>query len=122
MNWSRTILIVVLLIICSTQVAWARWRGHGHGHGWRGNVDIFIGPPLLGWRYYPPPYYYDYPPPYYLSPPPPSVYIERAPAEPVAPEPQSYWYYCPDPQGYYPSVRECPGGWLKVLPQTQPTP
>ena len=36
---------------------------------------------------------------------------------PVPSEPQqSYWYYCQDPQGYYPYVRNCPGGWQQVLP------
>ena len=103
MNWPRrTLIVVFLLALGMTQVAQARWRGHG----WHGNVDIIIGP-SLGWTYYPPPYY------------PPPVYIEQAPA---APPPQNYWYYCTDPQGYYPTIKECPGGWLKVVPQTQPTP
>jgi hypothetical protein len=128
MNWTKmTMFVVFLLVLSMTQVAWARWRGHG----WHGNVGIDIVVPL-GWRHYPPPYYspppYYYPPSYYYPPPPmfvsppqPPVYIEQPPAEPVAP-PQSYWYYCTDPQGYYPTIKECPEGWLKVLPQTQPTP
>jgi hypothetical protein len=53
------------------------------------------------------------------------VYIERAPEEGVegsAPPAQGWWYWCSDPQGYYPSVRECPGGWQQVapLPATKP--
>ena len=122
-----TMMVVFLLGISVTQSAWAHWRG---GHGRHGvGVGIVIGP-ALGWGYYPPPYY-DYPPPYYyygypqpvfVPPPSPPVYIEQPPAERVAPPPQTYWYYCSEPQGYYPTVKECPAGWLKVLPREQPTP
>jgi hypothetical protein len=31
---------------------------------------------------------------------------------------QCYWYYCQNPQGYYPDVNNCPGGWMKVVPTT----
>lgn len=47
-------------------------------------------------------YYYG---PY--APPPPPAY---------APPPQTYWYYCRDPEGYYPNVRRCPEGWMRVVP------
>jgi hypothetical protein len=26
----------------------------------------------------------------------------------------SYWYYCPNPPGYYPQVQQCLSGWQKV--------
>ena len=61
-----------------------------------------------------------YPYPYYYAPPP--VIIQQQPpvyVQPQQPE-DTYWYYCPDPQGYYPYIRECPGGWMKVVPQTTP--
>jgi len=32
----------------------------------------------------------------------------------------NYWYYCENPRGYYPYVSECPGGWMKVVPQQAP--
>jgi FKBP-type peptidyl-prolyl cis-trans isomerase FkpA len=32
----------------------------------------------------------------------------------------SFWYYCNDAQAYYPYVRQCPSGWLQVVPQTTP--
>ena len=32
-------------------------------------------------------------------------------------EPASSWYYCNDTKAYYPYVRECPSGWLQVVPQ-----
>lgn len=122
MNWpQKTMILAFLLGLCMPQIVRAEWRGHGHGYGRHGGggVDIIIDP--LGWPYYPPPYYY--PPPVYVAPSPQApVYIEQAPARPVAPPPQSYWYFCTNPQGYYPTIKECPGGWLKVVPQTQPTP
>ena len=83
------------------------WRGGG-GY-WRGGV--YIGPGWWGDPYYP--YYY----PYYATPPviiqqPPEIYVQPAPQV----ETPTYWYFCPDPQGYYPYVKKCPKGWLKVVP------
>ena len=47
----------------------------------------------------------------------PPVYVEQDPA-PVAPAPvASYWYYCPQPAGYFPYVKDCSQPWLKVVPQ-----
>jgi hypothetical protein len=43
--------------------------------------------------------------------PPPPVYTQQPPADP------NYWYYCENPKGYYPYVQNCPGGWMKVVPQ-----
>ena len=28
----------------------------------------------------------------------------------------NYWYYCPDPPGFYPDTQTCPSGWLQVVP------
>jgi hypothetical protein len=98
----------------------ARWHrgGHGwHGHG-RVGVGVVVGAPFF-WRpwHYPPPYYY---PPVVIERPAPPVYIEQSPP-PVESRPQTryagYWYYCQSPSGYYPEVRECPGGWVKVPPR-----
>ena len=87
---------------------------HFHGHGFRGSVviggGVWLGP---YWdRYWYPPYY-----PYYPYEPVPVVaepqtYIEQS--GPI------YWYYCEAAKAYYPYVRECPGGWLTVLPQGAP--
>lgn len=49
-----------------------------------------------------------YPRPRYYYPSPPPTYIEL-PSQPS-------WYFCPDANGYYPQVQECPGGWQQVLP------
>lgn len=89
-------------------------RGHGRVHSHVG-VGIVLDPFWFGPGYYPPPYYY---PPYYYPPmvaaPAPPVYIERE-----APSDSGYWYYCAKPQGYYPYVKRCPGGWQPVPPEPE---
>jgi len=61
---------------------------------------------------YPYPYPYAYPYPYgpypYAPPPPPAV--PAAPPASAAAQPQ-FLYRCDSPQGYYPHVASCPGGW-----------
>jgi hypothetical protein len=107
---------------------WSR-GGYGHGGhvGSHTNFGFYIGAPLFWWpdAYYYPSYYY---PPYYYYPrsrvyieEESPVYIQRndTAAASTTP-PASYWYYCQNPQGYYPYVKECPGGWMKVVPQTPP--
>ncbi|MCC6472332.1 MAG: hypothetical protein IT514_01175 [Burkholderiales bacterium] len=82
-----------------------------HWHGPRVGIGIHFGAPLYRpWYYAPPPYYY---PPVVVAPAPPPVYIER----PAPPPPAADWFYCPGAQGYYPYVRECPGGWQRVPAQ-----
>lgn len=95
------------------------WHGGGHGHWggghWRGNVGLYFGAPLF-WPYYSyAPVYY--PQPVVVAPAPQVVYVEQAPPVVAPPAAQQYWYYCGNPQGYYPNVQACPGGWQKVLPQ-----
>ena len=48
------------------------------------------------------------------------TYIQQnpAPRPPVAVQKSNYWYYCRNPEGYYPKVRECSVEWIKVPPQT----
>ena len=44
----------------------------------------------------------------------PIVYIQR---EEITPPQANYWHYCRNPEGYYPYVKKCPEGWLRVAPQ-----
>lgn len=44
------------------------------------------------------------------------------PATPPPPPLQTYYYFCQSPEGYYPQVPDCPGGWLRVLPSGGPLP
>lgn len=89
--------------------------GGGHYRGGRhsGNRFYWGGSIWLGPGY---PYGWGYPYPYYAGPPvviqqQPPVYLQREQPE------SNYWYYCQNPQGYYPYVNSCPGGWMKVVPE-----
>jgi len=114
--------LVLAMLACGTA-----WADHGHGHS-RVEFGINLGVPFAPWYYPPyyyPPYYYPNPPlvavptyPYAVQPA-PQVYIEKGGEVADAPaQATNYWYYCPNPQGYYPYVKECPSGWMTVLPQS----
>jgi hypothetical protein len=104
------------------------WHHYGGWHdGWRHGYyprGYWWGPrfyPYPGWWWpypYVYPYAYPYPYPFYL--PPPEV-TEQPPAysKPEQEQPY-YWYYCPNPQGYYPYIKSCPGGWVRVVPNLTP--
>jgi hypothetical protein len=89
-------------------------RFHEHDLGvWRGG-RWFRGPHdgRLGWWWIVGGLWYFYPAPVYPYPDPYQPPVIVAPAEP--PPPPQYWYYCPNPQGYYPYVPQCPSPWQKV--------
>lgn len=102
--------------------------GHRQVHG---SARVGIGIQLGSGFFYPAyPYYpYDYPyrlgyyPGYYYGPsyvvPASPQYIERGDEE-GTPAP-AYWYRCEDPEGYYPYVAACPGGWQRVPAQPPAT-
>lgn len=106
------------------------WGGYRHGAwgGYYGYRPAYWGG-YYGWGPYwgPGPYWGGvyaplYPPATIVTVPvSPPVYVERQ-----EPAPQTgagttlepgFWYYCRNPQGYYPTVGECPGGWVKVPPR-----
>ncbi len=88
--------------------------GHGHGHFFFGG-NVWIGPGWGGWGpwWWGAPYYPYYP---YYYPQQSSEYVEQTPQV----EEQTYWYFCPDAKNYYPYVKRCPSGWLKVIPSSAP--
>ena len=97
------------------------WRGGWGGWGWWGPSVVVGAGPFWGWPYgYPYGYCYPYAYPYSAYSPP--VVVESSPQTYIQQEPQAqqYWYYCQNPQGYYPYVTECPGGWQPVSPQPPP--
>ena len=80
-------------------------------------VGVGIGVPFYGapypYPYYPYPYTYAYPPPVVYAPP-----VVVAPATPAyIQQPIQNWYYCDNPQGYYPNVQSCSVGWRQVPAQ-----
>lgn len=106
---------IFLLASAAGTTAWA----HGHAR-----VGIYFGGPVFSPWYYPGPYYGPYYGPSYntttIVTQPAPVYIEQAPGPAPATAPTSAsnsWYYCNNPDGYYPYVKECPSGWQKVAPQ-----
>jgi hypothetical protein len=91
-----------------------RWRGR-----FRGSV-VFVDPwydPFwpygygFGWGYgwYGPPRYVDRV----------TEYAPPVPDQDYGPPPEQYWYYCSNPDGYYPYVQSCNGDWQPV-PVTPP--
>jgi hypothetical protein len=139
-------LVIVLIGSITSTSVWAHGGGgggHGGGGGWGGHyggghygggwgygrggyyggigLGLGLGYGLGyygGYPYYP---YYAYPPVVSTVPVAPPVYIQQAAPQPV-PQPQAdYWHYCRNPEGYYPYVKECPGGWQQVAP-TPPAP
>jgi len=81
------------------------WIGPGWGWG------PWWGPPYYPYAYGP--YYPNYAPAPYVVEQQPQVYVQPT----QQPEEQSYyWYFCTNPQGYYPYIKQCPKGWLKVVP------
>ncbi len=84
-------------------------------------VGVFIGPGIVVpfgpfWAPYWAPYAYPYGYPYAYPPvvvqPPPQAYVQPPPSQPS-------WYYCDNPQGYYPYVQQCPRGWRQVPARPQ---
>ena len=127
-NWVGTIVLLAVLLLASAGPSHA-WGRHGVGgfhrgfHGFRGpRITVGIWPfwgPAWGWGPYWAPYAY----PNAYSPvvvaPPPQVYVQPSPPASAQPSPPASWYYCEHPQGYYPYVPQCPGGWRQV-PATPP--
>ncbi|MBI2318759.1 MAG: hypothetical protein HYU75_17660, partial [Betaproteobacteria bacterium] len=83
-------------------------HGHFHKHN---RARVFVGVPIFAPLLAPLPYY----PP---LPAAPAIYVERASEPPDPAQGASYWYYCQESQSYYPYVKECPGGWQQVGPQS----
>jgi hypothetical protein len=100
-----------------------------------GGASIFVPvPDVLGLPYYDGfeyPYFYPgtgapfvpdgYAPPDYLPPAyiPPQDYVPPTANQPAGPP---IWYYCQDPMGYYPYVRDCNGPWQAVPASVLPPP
>ncbi len=110
--------LMLLLATVMPSEAWSRNRvfiGPVIVSPWYGYGPVWWGPPVWA-NPYPYPwvgaYPYAYSPPVAVEPAPPPAYIE--------PAPQQVWYFCENPQGYYPYVSQCPGGWRQVVPQPAP--
>ena len=88
-----------------------RWRSGRWYHGLHDGRHAWWWIAGGVWYFYPRPVY-PYPDPYL-----PPVVVVPQPSQP--PAAVQYWYYCPNPEGYYPYVAQCQVGWQKV-PATIP--
>ena len=120
MRTFAAVLAIVLAFCQSADIASAaeRFGGGFRGGfvgGYRGpRVGVYLGAPFYDpfWPMFP---YYSYP--YYYPPYPyPAPGYPEIAQTPTAPEtaPAPAWYYCDDPQGYYPYVRSCNHAWQPV--------
>lgn len=121
------LLLLLGVLVCGNAWAAPGGRGHGgYGHGGHGHSRTYfglsIGAPLYwgggpgygpGW--YGPGWYGD---PYWgpprtvlVRPAAPVVYVERGATA------AAVWYFCNNPQGYYPYVKQCTGAWRTVPSQ-----
>ena len=104
---------------------------HGSRVGVGINLNLFPGfyhRPYYYAGYYGYPYYYPevvVNPVILANPQPPVVYVESLPSNysstpnnqvtNVSPsQNENVWYYCHNPDGFYPSIKSCPAGWQKV--------
>ena len=113
--------IVAVVAVCAGLAVSVPAMAYGHYRGAR--VGIVVGAGFGPWYspYYYGPYpgygYYGYAPPYYAP-----VVVQQAPTTYVEQgavsqgEGGAWWYYCADPQGYYPYVQQCRNSWQRVSP------
>ena len=140
----KTLIVVMLILLVAfllVQSVEAQRRGGGPRGGGRGYYGGYAhGYPYgyygrygYGWRGYPywwgysywwgypywwsSPYYSYYDPYYYGGYGEPPVPPEGgSPPAASGQQQSSYWHFCQNPEGYYPYVKDCPGGWLTVVP------
>jgi hypothetical protein len=133
MNMTRGAIAILIGLALTVGTSAADERDHRHGfergrhEGWRGDIHRFHEHDFGHWRaghwfqghhfgrfgwwwivggvwyYYPAPVY-PYPNPFQ----PPLALV------PPAPPDTQFWYYCPNPPGYYPYVARCGANWQRV--------
>lgn len=119
---NMTCLTLILIGSLASNSVWAHGGGGGHygghyGGGWGHGIGLGYGLGYYGGYYSSP--YYAYPPTVITVPVAPPVYIQQSPPV-VQQNPSGFWYYCNSPQGYYPYIKQCPGGWQQVDPTPPP--
>jgi hypothetical protein len=132
---NKAINIIFIILVFGLFSAKSLAHGHGGGHGGHGHSGgghhrywggSYYGLGILGWgnglRYPYTNYGYSAVPfgyPIY-SPATKSVitYIQQ-PVSHNEKYPPGYWYYCLNPPGYYPELKQCPQDWIQVSPSPQ---
>jgi len=92
------------------------WSGGRWAHEWHDSRFGWWW--VLGdsWYFYPEPVY---PYPTYV---PPAIVAQQAPPTPSGLPPTQDWYFCDNPQGYFPYVASCNSPWHAVPTQPLPPP
>lgn len=129
---TKNILIYGLLSVSAVTAVPRLAAAHEHDHHWHGELHEWHSGRwyhghhegrdgwwwIVGstWHYFVRPVY---PQPIVVTPPPTVIVqgqVASAPVPPPAPAPAPVqsWYHCNSPQGYYPYVTSCPGGWTTV--------
>ena len=137
----NTKLFLATMILITSAASQTTLAAERHFHGPRVSFGLGIGighfgypyPSLYSRNYYYAPYY-PYQNVYYPEvivstiAPPTSVYVRRdevvstRPLQSTQIQPEvstngSDWYYCHNPDGFYPSIQACPSGWRRVPAQ-----
>ncbi len=81
--------------------------GYGHRNHY-GNLGFYFNAPIYSYPRQSP----YYPPTVITVPATPLVYIRQ----PLVAQryPENYWYYCNNPEGYYPHIKDCRSNWKQV--------
>jgi hypothetical protein len=96
------------------------YPGWGAGY-WGPRTGFYVGAPVAYWGAWNGWNGWGYPAPVTVSPwvvaSPPVTQVIVTPQPAPEPSAASYWYYCPQPAGYFPYVQQCGQAWMKVVPQ-----
>jgi hypothetical protein len=121
-KWVGIIVVSAALLLLSVGPGHTWGGGHGFGgHGFHHSFHHGFGGPRIAigigpfWGPYGYAYAYPYAYPYAYAYPP----VVSQPSQQLSIQPPSSlpsWYYCDNTKGYYPYVRQCPGGWRPVAP------
>lgn len=111
------VLALLALSFCSSAVA-----GPRHGYGWHRGHGYYAGIYFAPWPLYVGPYYPVYSVQYVQSAPVVSTtyYVQGNESGNTTPNvnPQQSstgdWYYCNNPDGYYPYIKTCNTAWQRV--------
>ena len=89
------------------------WRGGAWRHEWHDGRFAWWWVVGGGWYFYPEPIW---PYPTYV---PPAIVLQQPPPVVAGVPPAQFWYFCDNPQGYYPNVATCSVPW-RAVPVTSP--
>lgn len=124
----KAVLAIILLPLILAAFLVIPWPSYAGGANVSLGFSVRIGTPYAIVRHPhwigPRVYYWREPvpvAPYFYFRIPAVIIVEKGPVYTPPDQPQeNYWYYCPESQAYYPEVKSCPGGWLKVVPPKVP--